>query len=33
MFLCLCGALVSVLVWRRLHDRQLGDSVRGPAPA
>jgi putative membrane protein len=24
MFLCLCGALVSVLVWRRLHDRQLG---------
>ncbi|MFJ1767133.1 DUF2238 domain-containing protein [Amycolatopsis sp. NPDC088138] len=23
MFLCLCGALVSVLLWRRLHDRQL----------
>ncbi|WP_200876512.1 DUF2238 domain-containing protein [Amycolatopsis rifamycinica] len=24
MFLCLCGAVLSVLVWRRLHDRQLG---------
>jgi putative membrane protein len=28
MFLCLCGAVVSVLVWRRLHDRQLAGSVR-----
>ncbi|ONI81456.1 hypothetical protein ALI144C_19175 [Actinosynnema sp. ALI-1.44] len=24
MFLCLCGAVISLLVWRRLHDRQLG---------
>ena len=23
MFLCLCGAVVSLLVWRRIHDRQL----------
>lgn len=23
MFLCLCGAVVSLLVWRRVHDRQL----------
>jgi putative membrane protein len=24
MFLCLCGAIVSLLLWSRLHDRQLG---------
>src|SRR5688572_11566745 len=24
MFLCLCGACVSLLLWSRLHDRQLG---------
>lgn len=24
MFLCLCGAAVSLLLWARLHDRQLG---------
>jgi putative membrane protein len=24
MFLCLCGAAVSLLLWPRLHDRQLG---------
>ena len=24
MFLCLCGAVVSLLAWSRLHDRQLG---------
>lgn len=24
MFLCLCGAIVSQLLWSRLHDRQLG---------
>jgi putative membrane protein len=24
MFLCLCGACVSLLLWTRLHDRQLG---------
>ena len=24
MFLCLCGATLSLLVWSRLHDRQLG---------
>ena len=23
MFLCLCGAVVSLVVWRRIHDRQL----------
>ncbi|MER6669846.1 DUF2238 domain-containing protein [Amycolatopsis japonica] len=23
MFLCLCGAVLSLLVWRRTHDRQL----------
>ena len=28
MFLCLCGAAVSLLLWSRLHDRQL----RGAAP-
>ena len=33
MFLCLCGAIVSVLVWRRLHDRQLGESVRDVSAA
>jgi putative membrane protein len=30
MFLCLCGAVVSLLVWRRIHDRQLGRAVDGP---
>ncbi|KOV85217.1 DUF2238 domain-containing protein [Nocardia sp. NRRL S-836] len=24
MFLCLCGAVISLVVWRRVHDRQLG---------
>ena len=24
MFLCLCGALVSLALWSRMHDRQLG---------
>ena len=24
MFLCLCGAAVSLVLWSRLHDRQLG---------
>ena len=24
MFLCLCGAMLSLLLWSRLHDRQLG---------
>lgn len=24
MFLCLCGAAVSLLLWSRMHDRQLG---------
>jgi len=24
MFLCLCGACVSLVLWSRLHDRQLG---------
>ncbi|MFC3551983.1 DUF2238 domain-containing protein [Lysobacter cavernae] len=24
MFTCLCGAIVSLLLWSRLHDRQLG---------
>ncbi len=23
LFLCLCGAIVSLPVWRRVHDRQL----------
>lgn len=27
MFLCLCGAAVSLLLWSRLHDRQLGAGV------
>ncbi len=27
MFLCLCGAAVSLLLWSRLHDRQLGVGV------
>jgi len=26
MFLCLCGAALSLLLWSRLHDRQLGDA-------
>ena len=27
MFLCLCGAAVSLLLFRRVHDRQLGPQV------
>ncbi len=27
MFLCLCGAAVSLLLWSRLHDRQLGEGA------
>ncbi|MFD0724934.1 DUF2238 domain-containing protein [Lysobacter brunescens] len=27
MFLCLCGAAASLLLWSRLHDRQLGAGV------
>lgn len=27
MFLCLCGAALSLLLWSRLHDRQLRDVV------
>ncbi|MFZ5635382.1 MAG: DUF2238 domain-containing protein [Pseudomonadota bacterium] len=27
MFLCLCGAAASLLLWSRLHDRQLGPGV------
>jgi putative membrane protein len=27
MFLCLCGAALSLLLWSRLHNRQLGDAV------
>lgn len=27
MFLCLAGAIASLLLWSRLHDRQLGDAV------
>lgn len=27
MCLCLCGAIVSLLLWSRLHDRQLGAGV------
>lgn len=27
MFLCLCGAAASLLLWSRLHDRQLGPAV------
>lgn len=29
MFLCLCGAALSLLLWWRLHDRQLGQGARG----
>lgn len=29
MFLCLCGAALSLLLWSRLHDRQLGRAVVG----
>lgn len=32
MFLCLCGAALSLLLWSRLHDRQLGPAV-SEAPA
>jgi putative membrane protein len=28
MFLCLAGAIVSLLLWSRLHDRQLGAAQR-----
>ena len=31
MFLCLCGAGVSLLLWSRLHDRQLGPATGGAA--
>jgi len=27
MFLCLCGAALSLLLWSRMHDRQLGRAV------
>ena len=27
MFLCLCGAVVSLLLFARWHDRQLGPQV------
>lgn len=27
MFLCLCGAAASLLLWSRLHDRQLGEGT------
>lgn len=27
MFLCLCGAALSLLLWSRLHDRQLGPAA------
>ncbi len=27
MFLCLCGAAASLLLWSRLHDRQLGGAA------
>ncbi len=27
MFLCLCGAVLSLLLWSRLHDRQLGPAA------
>ena len=27
MFLCLCGAALSLLLWSRVHDRQLGAAV------
>ena len=28
MFLCLCGAALSLLLWSRVHDRQLGMGLR-----
>jgi len=31
MFLCLCGAGASLLLWSRLHDRQLGPATGGAA--
>ncbi len=31
MFMCLCGAIVSLLVWSRRHDRHLGLAGRRPA--
>jgi hypothetical protein len=27
MFTCLCGATLSLLLWSRLHDRQLGEGT------
>lgn len=30
LFLCLCGAVVSLLVWRRVHDAQLAGSDGRP---
>ena len=30
MFLCLCGAALSLLLWSRLHDRELGRAVVDP---
>ncbi|MBE1470606.1 DUF2238 domain-containing protein [Kibdelosporangium phytohabitans] len=27
MFLCLCGAVLSLLVWHRVHDRQLDGAI------
>lgn len=29
MFLCLCGAALSLLLWSRVHDRELGPGVIG----
>ena len=29
MFTCLLGAIASLLLWSRLHDRQLGSPVAG----
>jgi len=31
MFLCLCGAVLSLLLWSRLHDRQLGMDANAAA--
>jgi putative membrane protein len=32
MFLCLLGAIASLLLWSRLHDRQLGPAVTANGP-
>jgi len=29
MFTCLCGAALSLLLWSRVHDRQLGGAIAG----